>query len=281
MTITARSRLRLLFLFFSVLIFSFAVFSYVFSQVISSYSKLPENLSNLAAGTSSFFSYNPLSVAMVVLLFSLVSFVFIVYVHFAFRKIQSTEMFFFEVFLFSISFESLRLLIPLYSFSSFILVELSAISRLLYFFRFLGIFSLLAMSLFSIKVVTRQIFPITFLIFFLSLILSMSSPMDGTYINPLFMAGKLYLRRHIILFFSCSLFLILSMIISYFYNGIRERLYMIVSMICLLIGYFVLLYAQSYFTLLLSGLLFAAGVFSTVKNIHSIYLWQWKMQPKL
>ena len=274
MTITARSRLRLLFLFFSVLIFSFAVFSYVFSQVISSYSKLPENLSNLAAGTSSFFSYNPLSVAMVVLLFSLVSFVFIVYVHFAFRKIQSTEMFFFEVFLFSISFESLRLLIPLYSFSSFILVELSAISRLLYFFRFLGIFSLLAMSLFSIKVVTRQIFPITFLIFFLSLILSMSSPMDGTYINPLFMAGKLYLRRHIILFFSCSLFLILSMIISYFYNGIRERLYMIVSMICLLIGYFVLLYAQSYFTLLLSGLLFAAGVFNTVKNIHSIYLWQ-------
>ena len=274
MTITARSRLRLLFLFFSFLIFSFAVFSYVFSQVISSYSKLPENLSNLAAGTSSFFSYNPLSVAMVVLLFSLVSFVFIVYVHFAFRKIQSTEMFFFEVFLFSISFESLRLLIPLYSFSSFILVELSAISRLLYFFRFLGIFSLLAMSLFSIKVVTRQIFPITFLIFFLSLILSMSSPMDGTYINPLFMAGKLYLRRHIILFFSCSLFLILSMIISYFYNGIRERLYMIVSMICLLIGYFVLLYAQSYFTLLLSGLLFVAGVFNTVKNIHSIYLWQ-------
>lgn len=274
MTITARSRLRLLFLFFSFLIFSFAVFSYVFSQVISSYSKLPENLSNLAGSTSSFFSYNPLSVAMVVLLFSLVSFVFIVYVHFAFRKIQSTEMFFFEVFLFSISFESLRLLIPLYSFSSFILVELSAISRLLYFFRFLGIFSLLAMSLFSIKVVTRQIFPITFLIFFLSLILSMSSPMDGTYINPLFMAGKLYLRRHIILFFSCSLFLILSMIISYFYNGIRERLYMIVSMICLLIGYFVLLYAQSYFTLLLSGLLFVAGVFNTVKNIHSIYLWQ-------
>ena len=102
----------------------------------------------------------------------------------------------------------------------------------------------------------------------------MSSPMDGTYINPLFMAAKLYLRRHIILFFSCSLFLILSMIISYFYNGIRERLYMIVSMICLLIGYFVLLYAQSYFTLLLSGLLFVAGVFNTVKNIHSIYLWQ-------
>lgn len=274
MTITARSRLRLLFLFFSVLISSFAVFSYIFSQVISSYSQIPDYLSSLARIGTSFFSYNPLAVATVVLLFSLVSFLFITYIHFAFRKIQSTEMFFFEAFLFSINFETLRLLVPLYSFSSSILIELSAISRSLYFFRFLGIFSLLAMSLFSIKTITRQIFPITFLIFFLSLILSMTSPMDGTHINPLFMAGHIYLRRHIILFFSCSLFLLLSMIISYLYNSIRERLYMIGSTICLLAGYFVLLYTQNYFNLIFGGLLFVAGVFNTVKNIHSIYLWK-------
>jgi putative membrane protein len=274
MTITSRSRLRLLFLVFSIFIFSFAVFSFVFSQAISSYSRLPENLSILVKGTSTFFSYRPLSVATSVFLFSIISFIFIVYIHFAFRKIQSTEMFFFEMFLFSISFEVLRLLVPLYLFSPLILIELSAISRLLYFFRFLGVFSLLAMSLFSIKVITRQIFPITFLIFFLSLILSMSSPMDGLDINPLFMAGKLYLKRYLTLFFSCSIFLILSMIISYLYNSIRERLYIIGSMVCLLIGYFVLLYVQNYFSLLLGGSIFLAGVFNTVKNIHSIYLWQ-------
>lgn len=274
MTITARSRLRLLFLLFSILISSFAIFSYVFSQVISSYSQLPENLSSITRGVSSFFSYNPLSVSTVALLFSVVSFVFIVYIHFGFRKIQSTEMFFFEVFLFSISFEALRLLVPLYLFSSTILVELSSISRLLYFFRFVGIFSLLVMSLFSIKVITRQTFSIAFLIFFISLILSMSSPMDSSYINPLFMAGRIYLRRHLVLFFSCSLFLILSMIISYFYNRIKERLYIIVGMICLLIGYFFLLYTQNYLSLLVSGTLFFYGVFNVVKNLHSIYLWQ-------
>ena len=274
MTITARSRLRLLFLLFSVLIFSYSVFAYLFSQFISSYSQIPDNLSSLIRTSSFLFSYDPLSVATTVLLFSVVSFVFIVYIHFAFRKIQSTEMFFFEVFLFSIGFEALRLLIPLYSFSSTILVELSSISRLLYFFRFLSLFSLLAMGLFSIKVVTRQTFSITFLIFFLSLILSMTSPLDGSYINPLFMAGKIYLKRHLILFFSCSAFLVLSVIISYFYNSIRERLHIIVSVVCLLIGYFVLLYAQNYFSLFVAGFLFVVGVFNIVKNIHNIYLWQ-------
>lgn len=274
MTITARSRLRLLFLFFSTLIFSFAVFSFVFSQVISSYSQIPDYLSALMRESSFFFSYNPLSVATVVVLFSLVSFSSIVYIHFAFRKIQSTEMFFFEVFLFSLSFESLRLLVPLYSFSSIVLVELSSISRLLYLFRFLSLFSLLTMGLFSIKVITRKTFSITFLIFFLSLILSMSLPMDGSYINKLFMAGRMYLKRHLVLFFSCSIFLVLSMVISYFYNSIRERLYMIVSVICLLIGYFVLLYSQNYFSLIVGGVFFVYGVFNTIKNIHSIYLWQ-------
>ncbi|MGP1439063.1 MAG: hypothetical protein ACTTKH_08340 [Treponema sp.] len=263
-----------MFLIFSVLISSFAGFSYIFSWTISSYIQIPDYLYLLSKGSSSFFAYNPLAVATVVLLFSIVSFVFIIYIHFAFRKIQSTEMFFFEAFLFSINFEALRLLVPLYSFSSLILIELSTISRFLYFFRFFGIFSLLAMSLFSIKIITRQIFPITFVIFFLSLILSMSSPLDGTHINPLFMAGGIYLRQHLILFFSCSVFLILSMIVSYIYNSISERLYIIVSMVCLLVGYFVMLYTQNYFNLLVGGILFVYGVFNTVKNIHSIYLWQ-------
>lgn len=276
MTITARSKLRLLFLLFSILLFSYSIFSYLFCQFISSYSQLPENLSSLMRGSSFLFSYTPRSVATAILLFSVVSCFFIVYVHFAFRKIQSTEMFFFEVFLFSIGFEALRLLVPIYSFSSLVIVELSSISRLLYFFRFLSIFSLLAMGLFSIKVVTRQTFSITFLIFFLSLILSMTSPLDGSYINPLFMAGKIYLKRHLVLFFSCSIFLILSLVISYFYNSIRERLYIILSVLCLLIGYFILLYTQNYFSLFVAGFLFVLGVFNTVKNIHSIYLWQWE-----
>ena len=274
MTITARSRLRLLFLLFSILISCMSVFSYVFSQLFSNYSQIPEYLSTLVNENMSFFSYSPLSVATVALLFSIISFLSITYIHFAFRKIQSTEMFFFEVFLFSINFESLRLLVPLYSFSSFILIELSAISRSLYFFRFLGIFSLLAMSLFSIKVVTRRVFPITFFIFFVSLILSMSSPMDGTHISKLFMAGGIYLRRYLVLFFSCSLFLILSMIVSYVYNSIPERLHIIGGMLCLLIGYFILLYTQNYFNLFVGGFLFITGVVDIVKNIHSIYLWQ-------
>ena len=67
------------------------------------------------------------------------------------------------------------------------------------------------------------------------------------------------------------------MIVSYVYNSIPERLHIIGGMLCLLIGYFILLYTQNYFNLFVGGFLFITGVVDIVKNIHSIYLWQWRI----
>ncbi len=104
--------------------------------------------------------------------------------------------------------------------------------------------------------------------------LSMSYPLDSTEINHLFMAGNTYIKTYLILFFSSSFFLIISVILSYIYNSVPERLHIIGAMISLLIGYFVLLYSYDYWLMCFGAFFFLYGALYSLKSIHSIYLWQ-------
>lgn len=276
MTVKARNNIRLLFLIVSFFVFAFAIVAYVFPLINASYSSLhlPKNLISLLEEGSYLFSYSPLSVSTVVLFLCTLSFASQVYVYFAFRKIQSVEMFFFEVFLFSLSWEALRLFPPLFSFSSVIMVELSYLSRFLYFFRFLSIFALLGMSLFSIKTITNQTSFIVFLLFFVSFMLSMAEPFDSDKINYLFIAGDVLIKTYLILFVPIVVFLILTVILSYIYNSIPERYYIIWAYVALLAGYIILLVSYNYATFIFAIFIFVYGVFNIIKNIHSIYVWQ-------
>lgn len=276
MTIKARNNVRLVFLIISFFIFTFAIVAYVFSLISASYSPsyLPKNLISLLEDSSYFFSYSPVSVSTVVLFFCTLSFISQVYVYFAFRKIQSVEMTFFEVFLFSLSWEVLRLLPPLFSFSSVIVVELSYLSRLLYFFRFLSVFSLLGMSLFSVKTITNQTSFTIFLLIFVSFMLSMAEPFDSSSVNYLFTAGNVLTKTYLTLFIPIVIFLILTVILSYAYNGIPERYYIIWAYLALLTGYVILLVSCDYAIAILAIVVFVYGVFNMIKNIHSIYVWQ-------
>ena len=273
MTIQTRNRMRLLFLCFSSLIVLFAVFSYLFAFIKEAYISLPENM--LYSTSRSHLAYSPIAVSTVALAFSVASFAFALYVYFAFKKIQSDEIFFFEVFLFSISWEALRLLPPLFLFSSGILVELASISRILYFFRFLALFSLLSMSLFSIKPIARQKFFIMFLLVFLSLMLSMAEVFDSTQINPLFLSGSSVLSKtYIIIFIAFSIFILSTISLSYVYNSIAERLHIIGGAISLILGYFAMLIFYDYVFTFLGLFLFLYGIANIIRNIHAIYLWQ-------
>ena len=276
MTIKARNNVRLVFLIISFFIFTFAIVAYVFSLISASYSPsyLPKNLISLLEDSSYLFSYSPVSVSTVVLFFCTLSFISQVYVYFAFRKIQSVEMTFFEVFLFSLSWEVLRLLPPLFSFSSVIVVELSYLSRLLYFFRFLSVFSLLGMSLFSVKTITNQTSFTIFLLIFVSFMLSMAEPFDSSSVNYLFTAGNVLTKTYLTLFIPIVIFLILTVILSYAYNGIPERYYIIWAYLALLTGYVILLVSYDYAIAILAIVVFVYGVFNMIKNIHSIYVWQ-------
>ena len=141
MTISARNNIRLLLIFLSFIILVFALFSYISAKIEASYLLLPQNLAEMERSHSIFFSYSSQSVASSALIFSLVSFAFSIYVYFAFRKIQVSEIFFLEIFLFSINWEAIRLLLPLFNFSPLIMPSLSSISRILYFFAFFYIFN--------------------------------------------------------------------------------------------------------------------------------------------
>lgn len=274
MTITTRSKIKLFSLCLAFLVASFAIFSYVVSLISHSYLALPQNILEFSVNSLFMLRYSPLAVSTVILLFSISSFLSLFYTYFAFRKIQSTEMFFFELFLFSLNWEALRLLVPYFAFSPVIMAELSSISRFLYFFRFMALFSLLGMSLFSTINITRQKTFIVALFIFTSLMLSMSIPLDSTEINYLFLAGQPFMTGYLTLLASASIFLILTLVIYYLYERILERLHMIGSCVSLVVGYTVLLFAWDYWRLCFGIFFFLYGTFNIIKNIHSIYLWK-------
>lgn len=278
MTVTARSKVKVLSLLASLLLSSFAIFSFLISLLSYSYILSPESLLafSMNFGLYSYVSlqYTPLAVSISVLVFSITSLISLIYTYFAFRKLQSTEIIFFELFLFSLSWEALRLLIPYFSFSSIIMAELSSISRLLYFFRFMSLFSLLSMALFSTINITRQKTFIVATFIFISLMLSMSIPFDSTQINYLFLAGSPFMQGYVVLLATSSVFLIFTLIFYYLYERIQERLYMIGSSISLILGYSVLIFSGDYWTLVLGTFFFVYGVINIIRNIRSIYLWK-------
>jgi len=278
MTITVRSKLKLLSLLVSLLLSSFAVFSFLMLLISRSYI-IPSESLLLFGDPPSFYSsfnlqYSPLAVFSVAFIFSITSFFSLLYTYFAFRKLQSTEIVFFELFLLSLSWEALRLLVPYFAFSSIIMAELSSISRLLYFFRFMALFSLLGMALFSTINITRQKSFIVATFVFVSLMLSMSCPLDSTEINYLFLAGQPFMQGYVTLLATSAVFLILTLIFYYLYEKLQERLFMIGSSISLIVGYVILLFSGNYWTLVFGIFFFLYGVANIIRNIHSIYLWK-------
>ena len=278
MTIVARNKMKLLTLSVSLSLAIFALFSYVYSLLSHAYVVPLEWLLQFVEVPSVYsrftLEYSPLAVSTVALFFAITSSVSLIYTYFAFRKIQSTEIVFFELFLFSLSWEALRLLVPYFGFSSIIMAELSSISRLLYFFKFMSIFSLLGMALFATVNVTRQKTFIVASFIFISLMLSMSSPLDCSQVNYLFLAGQPFIQGYVTLVLASSVCLVLTVVCYYLYERLQERFYMIGSSISVVIGYVVLLFSGDYWTLTFGMFFFLYGEANIIKNIRSTYLWK-------
>lgn len=274
MTIAGRNRLRLLSICISFFIFLFALMSCITIFLMGKLNFLPEYLKKEISSGFGFTGFNPAAVCFAVLLFSFLSFIFLCYIYFMFKKIHAAEICFFEIFVLSFSFESIRLLFPFYSFSGLILAELSGISRAVYFFRFAGLLSLFVSTLFSVKNVTRQISYIVFLIGFLSFSISISMPMSNTAVSTAFISHPLFISSYITVAAAIYIFSFLSIAMEYIFNGIKDFAVTGAGFLLMIAGYNMLLFCSGWFSVIAGLIFFAYGVFSFIRKIHNYYLWQ-------
>ena len=282
MTIAGRNRARLVAICIAALILILSLISFV--GII-----LNGNLDNsLVTGTKSAESsgitefilsllrnnYNGYAVLISILAFPFLSLGFLIFVYFTFKKTHAIEISFFAMFTLCISFESIRLVFPLYNFSNIVLDSIANLSRLVYFFRLAGIMSIFMAGIFANKIITRKISSVFFFLFFISFLICLSMPINNFYISRYFLSDIKAGHSYIYLFLIAALLACVNYFFVYITKNIKEYLFAAISLTGALIGYAILLYTSSY-TLLGIGLaLFILGNLSFIKYIHSYHIWQ-------
>lgn len=282
MTIAGRNRARLVAICIAALILILSLISFV--GIV-----LNGNLDNsLVTGTKSAESsgitefilsllrnnYNGYAVLISILAFPFLSLGFLIFVYFTFKKTHAIEISFFAMFTLCISFESIRLVFPLYNFSNIVLDSIANLSRLVYFFRLAGIMSIFMAGIFANKIITRKISSVFFFLFFISFLICLSMPINNFYISRYFLSDIKAGHSYIYLFLIAALLACVNYFFVYITKNIKEYLFAAISLTGALIGYAILLYTSSY-TLLSIGLaLFILGNLSFIKYIHSYHIWQ-------
>ncbi|EMB20957.1 hypothetical protein [Treponema denticola] len=282
MTIAGRNRARLVAICIAALILILSLISFV--GIV-----LNGNLDNsLVTGTKSAESsgitefilsllrnnYNGYAVLISILAFPFLSLGFLIFVYFTFKKTHAIEISFFAMFTLCISFESIRLVFPLYNFSNIVLDSIANLSRLVYFFRLAGIMSIFMAGIFANKIITRKISSVFFFLFFISFLICLSMPINNFYISRYFLSDIKAGHSYIYLFLIAALLACVNYFFVYITKNIKEYLFAAISLTGALIGYAILLYTSSYTFLGIGLALFILGNLSFIKYIHSYHIWQ-------
>ncbi|MCL2067520.1 MAG: hypothetical protein FWG99_08655, partial [Treponema sp.] len=215
----------------------------------------------------SFYAFN-VSIAMLTV-FSLAGLCLIYYF---FEKTQSQEIFFIVLFIISLAFESLRLILPLqqiYAIPSFYLLFTS---RILLFGRCFGLFSLFGASIYAAGLESQKQRNIIFIVAITSLFIAMGTPIDTFAWESNFnsITGNIVVFR--ILNGGMLLITVTSFLIAAYLRGSREYFYIGIGAFLALIGRSLLLNADSWAGL--PGiLLLSVGAWFICKYLHKFYLW--------
>ncbi|UTC61589.1 hypothetical protein E4O05_08480 [Treponema sp. OMZ 787] len=219
-------------------------------------------------------NYDSYAVLISILTFPFLSLGFLIFVYFTFKKTHAIEISFFAMFTLCISFESIRLIFPLYNFSNIVLDSIANLSRLVYFFRLAGIMSLFMAGIFANKIITRKISSVFFFVFFISFLICLSMPINNFYISRYFLSDIKAGHSYIYLFLIAAVLACVNYFFVYITKNIKEYLFAAFSLTGALIGYSLLLYTSSYPLLGIGITFFVLGNLSFIKYIHRYHIWQ-------
>ncbi len=206
---------------------------------------------------------------LILLLFSIIA---IYLIRYSFLITNSSEIFFFVLFLISLVFDVSRSLIAAFSYLKFPEYYMLFISRICYFGRFLGLLSLFLSALFSADVETRKTETATAIIILISYILSSSIPFS-TYKLATMIQQPGYFSYFAFSILSIEILTVLIFILNYLQSGNSEYIGLSASMFLIFAGREITFFTSEP-VLFISGLIaLAAGALFFSGKIHYIYSW--------
>ena len=215
-------------------------------------------------------AYVPFFTMLAAVVYSLIS---IVLIYYFFEKTQSTEILFFSFFVISLSFEFIRLLVPLKTEFYFPAMYLITGSRVLLFARYFGVFSLFAASVYAAGLDAQKQQSTFFILVLSALIIAIQVPIDGIVWDSTFMPWSGYRAMFAIVEAGILAVTMLTFFISAYTRGSRTYVFIGIGTFLAFTGRHMLINSDTWITPLPGLLALVAGTWLIASRLRREYLW--------
>jgi hypothetical protein len=214
--------------------------------------------------------YAPFSTILGAVVFSLVS---IILISHYFEKTQSPEILFFGFFVISLSFEFVRIAVPLKSAFSFSSVYLMGLSRVLLFGRYFGLFSLFAASVHSAGLDVQKQQYLVLMLVIAALLIALNVPIDSLTWDTSFRMQNGYRAMLTVAEAGIFAITIITFLISAYTRGSKTYILVGVGVFLALAGRDILLHSDTWITPFPGLMIMTAGTWFVCAKLHEEYLW--------
>ena len=227
---------------------------------------IQKHVNNFAAPMA----YIPFWTMLGAVMYSLIS---ITLIYFFFEKTQSPEIIFFGFFVFSLTFELLRIIIPLKMVFPFPVIYLVNATQVLLFGRYFGLFSLFAASVYAAGFDIQKQRNIFFMLILSSLVIALTVPVDSLVWDTSLkmMSGYSFMFSMVELGIIAAA--ILTFFVSAFTRGSKTYIFAGLGSLLAYAGRNILINSDSWITPVPGLLFLAAGTWLICSRLHKEYLW--------
>ena len=201
------------------------------------------------------------------------SFISIIFINHFFEKTQSPEIVFFSLFAISLSFEFVRVLIPLKRIFPFPAMYLITGARILFFSRFFGLFSLFAASVYAAGLDVQKQQNAFFIVILAPLIISLNVPIDSLVWDSSFEMLIGYHTMFAIVETGIMAITLVTFLISAYLRGSRTFIYIGIGTFLIFAGRNILLNSDTWITPIPGLLCMAVSTWFVCSCLHKEYLW--------
>jgi len=224
----------------------------------------------LASGFAEPSSYVPLWTMLGATAYSFVS---IILIHHFFEKTQSPEILFIGLFVISLTFEFARLIIPLkavFHIPPFLSI---AASRVLFFGRCFGIFSLFASGVYAAGLDAQKQQSFLLMLILAAMVIAFNVPMDTFVWDSTFMVWTSYRFMFSVVDATVLALTIASFLVSAFTRGSKSYVLIGIGAFLAFAGRSILINSDTIVTVLPGLIILSAGTWCICARLHLEYLW--------
>ena len=203
-------------------------------------------------------------------LFSLIGLVLIYYF---FERTSAPEILYIALFAISLSFEAIRLILPLHQLLNFPSLYIGVATRVLLFARFFGVFSLFAASICAAGLDIQKTQTVVIAITIAAIIITFGVPIDVLTWDTSLNIVKGYTSMLRMIEIAAFITAMISFFIASNIREAKEYTYIAAGIILVFVGRSILLNTDNWIGPVLGIMLLSFGTWFICSKLHKIYLW--------